>query len=65
MKSKHPIVVTYFDLAAALELALEHTPSQEEIQQFIDYVSIDVGTWLNENAKSFVRKLAEEGRLSD
>ena len=65
MKSKHPIVVTYLDLVAALELALEHTPSQKEIQEFVDHITIDIGTWLNENARSFVRKLSEEGRLSD
>jgi len=57
------ITIEYVDIATVLEEALGHTPSPTEIQQFIDYLLTDVGSWLNDNARSFVRKLAEEGQI--
>jgi len=53
------ITVSWIDLAAALEAILERTPTFEEIQKFKEYLEIDVGTWINENARTFVRDKLE------
>jgi Ca2+-binding EF-hand superfamily protein len=62
MSKELKIEVTYLDLATALEEALERTPTPEEIKEFFEYIGIDVGSWINDNARSFITKRTEEGR---
>jgi len=38
-------------------------PTAAEIKDFETYLERDIGTWLNENFRSFTRKLGEEGKL--
>jgi hypothetical protein len=38
-------------------------PTAAEIKDFEIYLERDIGTWLNENFRSFTLKLSEEGKL--
>lgn len=39
-------------------------PTEKEIQEFIEYLEVDIGQWLTDNAKSFIRDvLIAENRL--
>ena len=49
------IHVTVEDLRDALQPYLDHSPSIEQLENFIDYVRNDIYEWLRDNAKSFVR----------
>lgn len=60
--SKEKIEITFLDLATALEEALERAPTPEEIKEFLEYIEKDVGTWINDNVRSFIRKKTEEGQ---
>jgi len=50
------IYVTVEDLKDALLPYLDHAPTHEQLENFIDYVRNDIYEWLRDNAKSFVRR---------
>lgn len=41
------------------------TVPRKLLSEFKDYLDIDVPQWLRDNAKSFNRKLCEEGRFDE
>jgi len=49
------IYVSVEELRDALQPYLDHSPSREQLENFIDYVRNDIYEWLRDNAKSFVR----------
>lgn len=65
MPKELKIEVTYLDLATTLEDALERAPTPEEVKEFFEYIEKDVGSWINDNARSFITKRTEEGRPLD
>jgi hypothetical protein len=51
------------DIKEGLRMEFGRDPTATEIEDFVTYLEMDVGTWLNENFRSFTRKLSEEGKL--
>ena len=51
------------DIREGLRMEFGRDPTAAEIKDFVTYLEMDVGTWLNENFRSFTRKLGEEGKL--
>jgi DNA-directed RNA polymerase specialized sigma subunit len=60
------LVVKVEDIKKTLEWMLEREPTEEELNEFIGTLEVDVGEWLRENAKWFIRqKLYEEQEQHD
>jgi DNA-directed RNA polymerase specialized sigma subunit len=60
------LVVKVEDIKKTLEWMLEREPTEEELNEFIGTLEVDVGDWLRENAKWFIRqKLYEEQEQHD
>jgi len=51
------------DIREGLRMEFGRDPTAAEIKDFEIYLERDIGTWLNENFRSFTRKLCEEGKL--
>jgi len=51
------------DIREGLREEFGRDPTAAEIKDFETFLERDIGTWLNENFRSFTRKLSEEGRL--
>jgi len=47
--------ITGADIKEALFNELERLPTEEEMTAFKEYLGLDVGEWLKENARSFIR----------
>lgn len=54
------IKIRWLDVAVVLEQTLERVPTFEEIQKFLQYLTIDISQRLKDNAKSFVRERAKQ-----
>jgi DNA-directed RNA polymerase specialized sigma subunit len=60
------LVVKVEDIKKTLEWMLEREPTEEELNEFKGTLEVDVGEWLRENAKWFIRqKLYEEQKQHD
>ena len=60
------LVVKVEDIKKTLEWMLEREPTEEELNEFKGTLEVDVGEWLRENAKWFIRqKLYEEQEQHD
>jgi len=49
------VFLTVDEIREVLEAQLERTATDEEVIAFIEYLEIDHGQWLNDNAKTFVK----------
>ena len=57
------IKISKDDIKEGLKRKFGRNPTAAEIKDFETYLEMDIGTWLNENFRSFARKLSEEGKL--
>jgi hypothetical protein len=57
------IKISKDDIREGLKEEFGRNPTATEIKDFETYLEVDIGTWLNENFRSFTRKLCEEGKL--
>jgi hypothetical protein len=57
------IKISKDDIREGLREEFGRDPTAAEIKDFETYLETDIGTWLNENFRSFTRKLSEEGKL--
>ena len=51
------------EIREGLRMEFGRDPTAAEIKDFETYLERDIGTWLNENFRSFTLKLSEEGKL--
>jgi len=52
--------ITGADIKEALACELDRPPTRKELSDFKGYLSVDVGEWLKENARSFRRAKDEQ-----
>jgi hypothetical protein len=57
------IKISKDDIREGLREKFGRDPTAAEIKDFEVYLERDVGTWLNENFRSFARKLSQEEKL--
>lgn len=57
------IIIPSKELKKELEERLGVKVSKELLSEFIGYLEVDLPQWIHDNLKSFVTKLAEEGRI--
>ena len=57
------IKISKDEIREGLRMEFGRDPTAAEINDFEIYLERDVGTWLNENFRSFTLKLSEEGKL--
>jgi hypothetical protein len=57
------IKISEGDIREGLREEFGRDPTAAEVKDFETYLERDIGTWLNENFRSYTRKLSEEGKL--
>ena len=57
------IKISKDEIREGLKEEFGRDPTAVEIKDFETYLERDIGTWLNENFRSFTLKLSEEGKL--
>lgn len=57
------ITIPNRELKEELEETLGVKVTKELLEEFIGYLEVDLPQWIHDNFKSFVIKLAEEGRI--
>ncbi|NVL93343.1 MAG: hypothetical protein HWN71_09965 [Desulfobacterales bacterium] len=50
------IIIKREDVAEYLETQLDREPTFKEVEDFLDYLEVDVPQWLRDNAKTFLRQ---------
>jgi len=58
-----PIVIRPSDLREYLKRLLERNPTDEELSKFREWTERDVGEWLRDNAKSWIKDQSDRGFL--
>jgi len=55
MPCRHAITIARTDIKDALADELGRSPTRKEMSAFKDYLDLDIGQWLKDNARSFRR----------
>lgn len=66
MNEKHDrnmISITLSDLKQTLQDTFDREATDKEAEDFKEYLDLDLGTWLSENARTFTQKLVDEGKF--
>lgn len=57
------ITIPNKELKEGLEERINIKVTKQLLEEFIAYIEVDLPQWIHDNFKSFVIKLAEEGRI--
>jgi len=55
-KRIHNVVITVTDMQEELQYRLGRKPTDKELSEFVGYIERDVGQYVTDNAKTFVRE---------